>query len=321
MNINKLIYKSEQLVSLYCSQERESDLVGMKKITGGIGSKGYILNVKFLYLYQKCKWKYALPEWFSKLSQKKIIELEQYFSDALTHILNDENLNEEELNHFLDKRVIWLYKGKYRVYPTTPFDYLPLKLRLKVYNYMYSAEDDPNSCCHLRNRIAITLAKLGHLDLSNLLSIYNWLMSQEINTHFASSINLKKTVMNHKRLNECDKELVREEQEVTTLTELCFYYTNLINTQTLKYDRAHLVSIDLVELWYKQYPQLQKLNLPLKTYLRTKDIRELYDKVAQKRMNYIREFASVPSRTTTFELDEITKDQLNLYNYLLRICM
>lgn len=321
MNINKVIYKSEQLASLYCSQQRESDLVGIRKITGGGGSKGYILNVKYLYLYQKCKWKYAFPEWFARLSQKKIIELEQYFTDTINHILNDENLNEEELNHFLDKRVIWIYKGKYRVYPITPFDYLPLKLRLKVYCYMYSKEDDPHSCCHLRNRIAITLAKLGHLDLSNLLSVYNWLMSQEINTHFASSINLKKTVMNHKRLSECGKELVREEHDVTTLMELCFYYTNLINKQTLKYDRAHVVTIDLVEFYYKRYPQLQKLNLPLKTYLRTQDIRELYDKVAQKRTDYIREFSGVPGSTTTLELDEITEDQLTLYNYLLRICM
>lgn len=321
MHINKVIYKSGQLVSLYCSQEKGSNLLGIKKITGRVGSKGYIVNVKYLYLYQKCKWKYEFPEWFAKLSQNKIIELEQYFSETFTHILSNENLNEEELNHFLDKRVIWLYKGKYRVYPTTPFDYLPLKLRLKVYCYMYSTEEDPNSCCHLRNRIAITLAKLGHLDLSNLLSVYNWLMSQEINTHFASSINLKKTVMNHKRLSEFDKELVREEQEVTTLTELCFYYTNLINKQTLKYDRAHVVSIDLVELYYKQYPQLQKLNLPLKTYLRTKDIRELYDKVAKNRMDYVRDFVSVPGSTTTFELDEITEDQLTLYNYLLRICI
>ena len=56
MHINKVIYKSEQLVSLYCSQEKGSNLLGIKKITGRVGSKGYIVNVKYLYLYQKCKW-------------------------------------------------------------------------------------------------------------------------------------------------------------------------------------------------------------------------------------------------------------------------
>lgn len=319
MNINKVIYKSKKLLSLYETSEKESDLIGFKKLTSDISSKGYLLNIQYLYIYQKCKWIRALPTWFAMLSQKKFQELEDHFAQTITNILNDERLNSEELNHFLDKHVVWLYKGRYRIYPTNPFDYLPLNLRLKVYFYLYQAEDDQKACCHLRNRVAITLAKLGHLDLSNLLSVYNWLMAQGINTHFASGDNLKTTVMNHKRLNECDKQLTREETEVSLLTELGFFYTHLISKQTMKYDRAHISSIDLVAFYYHQYPQLQKISMPLKTYLRTKDMKVLYDKIAQKRMDYIKEIASLSSQVDITQLDQDTKDQLAVYNYLLRI--
>lgn len=47
-------------------------------------------------------------------------------------------------------------------------------------------------------------------------------MAQGINTHFASGDNLKITITNHKRLNECDKQLTREETEVSLVTELGF---------------------------------------------------------------------------------------------------
>ena len=139
--------------------------------------------------------------------QKRLQELNDYFEIVFSNIMTEREQIDQDLEEFLTKRITWLYKGKFRVYPTTPIDYLPLELRLKVYLSLYQAEDDPKASCHLRNRIAVTLAKLGHLELSNLFSIYNWLMAQGVNTHFSKSMNLKTTLMQHKRADQYNKKL------------------------------------------------------------------------------------------------------------------
>ena len=87
----------------------------------------------------------------------------------------------------------------------------------------------------------------------------------------------------------------------------------------MKYDRANVATIDLVALYYKQYPQLEKFSLPLKTYLRTQDINELYNKISQLRVQFIQECLHL-SNEGIKEVSLINEDQLILYNYLLRIC-
>ena len=71
MNINKIIYKSEQFVSLYREQKRDKILDGVKKLNHPISSKGYVLLIKYLYLYQYCKMNQTFPEWYSAFNAEK----------------------------------------------------------------------------------------------------------------------------------------------------------------------------------------------------------------------------------------------------------
>lgn len=320
MNFNKAIYKAEELLVNYQEVPDESLLIGFKKVSNDIKSKGYLLNIKYLYTYQMLKVHETLPSWYSELAQKKLNKLEKYFNEVYQNILKESRLDSDELNDFLIKRIAWIYKGKFRVYPTTPLDYLPLQLRLKVYVFLYNNEDDAKARCHLRNRISVTLAKLGHLELANLYSVYNWLMAQDVpNTHFAKSYNLKYSLQRHKYNGRSAKQLVKDGKEVNVVTELGYFYTQLLHPKNIKYDRANVAMIDLVALYYEQYPQLEELSLPLKTYLRTKDKEEFYEKVAQKRMKFIRDVVHLPYNLKETTLTPMNQDQLAIYNYLLRI--
>ncbi len=264
MNFNKAIYKAEELLVNYQTVSDEGLLMGFKKVSNDIKSKGYLLNIKYLYIYQMLKVHETLPSWYSELAQKKLNKLEEYFNEACQNILKESRLNSDELNEFLIKRIAWIYKGKFRVYPTSPLDYLPLQLRLKVYVFLYHNEDDAKARCHLRNRISVTLAKLGHLELANFYSIYNWLMAQDIpNTHFAKSLNLKHSLQRQKYSSQSVKRLAKEGKEVNVVTELGYFYTQLIYPKNIKYDRANVAMIDLVAVYYEQYPQLEELSLPL----------------------------------------------------------
>ena len=271
-------------------------------------------------MYQVVKVRERLPNWYVLLAKQKMKELENYFDTSFQRILQEAHLETTELNHFLNQRVVWIYKGKFRVYPTTPLDYLPLLLRLKVYVFLYQNEDDAKARCHLRNRISVTLAKLGYLELANFYSVYNWLMAQDVaNTHFAHSSNLKHSLQSQKYASQSTKQLIKEGEVVTAVTELGFYFTQLLNAKNMRYDRANVATIDLIVLYYNQYPELEELSLPLKTYLRTKDNKEFYEKVAQKRMKFIRNVAHLPYHLKEMTLTPMNQDQLAIYNYLLRI--
>ena len=122
MNINKAIYKSEQLVSLYGEQQNEGLLEESKKLNRGIDSKAYLSTIKYLYLYQYYKTSQTFPSWYSTLMQKKINDLYDYFEKTFANIINKHGKVDEELESFLSRRVVWLYKGNFRVYPTSPVD-------------------------------------------------------------------------------------------------------------------------------------------------------------------------------------------------------
>lgn len=320
MKFSKVISKSETLLKNYLEAPTPGLLSGFNKLSNNIQSKGYLLNIKFLYLYQVVKVRERLPNWYVLLAKQKMKELENYFDTSFQRILQEAHLETTELNHFLNQRVVWIYKGKFRVYPTTPLDYLPLLLRLKVYVFLYQNEDDAKARCHLRNRISVTLAKLGYLELANFYSVYNWLMAQDVaNTHFAHSSNLKHSLQSQKYASQSTKQLIKEGEVVTAVTELGFYFTQLLNAKNMRYDRANVATIDLIVLYYNQYPELEELSLPLKTYLRTKDNKEFYEKVAQKRMKFIRNVAHLPYHLKEMTLTPMNQDQLAIYNYLLRI--
>lgn len=320
MKFNKVIYKSESLLADYQESLDSRLLSSFKRMSNNIMSKGYTLNIKYLYVYQMLKSYETLPDWYVQLAKQKLNQLERYFDSSFDEILEKLNLQSRDLNRFLTQRIAWIYKGKFRVYPRTPIDYLPLGLRLKVYVYLYQNEDDLKARCHLRNRIALTLSKLGYIDLARFYSVYNWLMAQEVvNTHFAKSRHLKETLYHYHYDIQSMKRLEKDEKEVTLLTELVYYYTQLLHPNKLAYNRISVATIDLVAFYYEQYPRLEELSLPLKTYLRTKDKKEFYEKVAQKRMKFIREVAYLPYNLKDATLSPINQDQLAIYNYLLRI--
>ncbi|MDE5977765.1 MAG: hypothetical protein K2G70_04795, partial [Turicibacter sp.] len=290
------------------------------KCTNDIESKGYLLNIKYLYVYQLFKASVTLPEWYVSLAKSKFQELERYFNSSFRSIFTFEKVESIELNRFLIQRIAWVYKGKFRVYPTTPLDYLPLNLKLKVYVFLYENEEDTKARCHLRSRISVTLAKLGHVELANFYSVYNWLLAQDISyTHFSESSHLNHSLNSQQHFGQAAKELVREEKEVTPVLELSYFYSQLLNPENMKYDRVTVAVIDLVAMYYKCYPQLEVLTLPLKTYLRTKDKEEFYEKVAQKRMIFIRDAVDMTYSLTETTLSPVDQDQLAIYNYLLRI--
>ena len=58
--------------------------------------------------------------------------------------------------------------------------------------------------------------------------------------------------------------------------ELVYYYTQLLHPNKMTYNRISVATVDLVAFYYEQYPRLEELSLPIKTYLRTKDKKEFY---------------------------------------------
>lgn len=320
MKFQKAIHRAEMFFNHYQQEPNTTRLNSFKKLTTDINSRGYLFNIKYLYIYQLLKGSDSLPEWYLSLSKSRLEALEKFFNDEFYKILIKDNHQLDELNRFLMQRIAWIYKGKFRIYPMTPLDYLPLKLRLGVYSFLYQNEEDPKARCHLRSRIATSLARLGYLELANFYSVYNWLMAQDVtNTHFRESTHVIRSLHSQKYMSQSAKRLAREGEEVNKVTELSYYYTQLLNPKNMTYDRAHVATVDLIPFYYSEYPQLKELSLPIKNYLRTQNKKEFYEAVAKQRMKFIRDVVQIPYTLKEMVMTPVNQEQLVIYNYLLRI--
>lgn len=320
MKFQKAIHRAEMFFNQYQKEPSVTRLNSFKRLHADLKSRSYLFNIKYLYTYQLLKGADVLPEWYMSLANTRFTELEKFFNSEFHKLLVEDNGQLEELNKFLIQRIAWIYQGKFRVYPTTPLDYLPLKLRLSVYIFLYQNEEDQKARCHLRSRIATSLARLGYLELANFYSVYNWLMAQDVtNTHFRESRHLIRSLQSQKYMSQSAKRLAKDGEDVSKVTELNYYYTQLLNPKNMKYDRAHVATIDLVIFYYEEYPQLKELGLPLKNYLRTHNKEEFYEAVAKQRMKFIRDAVKVPYTLREMIMTPIDQEQLIIYNYLLRI--
>ena len=82
------------------------------------------------------------------------------------------------------------------------------------------------------------------------------------NTHFAESSHLRHSLP-QKYASQSTKRLQRWTRCYYDRAKLLLHL--LLNPKTMKYDRANVVTIDLVALYYDQYPQLSNC-LPLKLF-------------------------------------------------------
>ena len=164
MKFQKAIHRAEMFFNQYQKEPSVTRLNSFKRLHADLKSRSYLFNIKYLYTYQMLKGADVLPEWYMSLANTRFTELEKFFNSEFHKLLVEDNGQLEELNKFLIQRIAWIYQGKFRVYPTTPLDYLPLKLRLSVYIFLYQNEEDQKARCHLRSRIATSLARLGYLE-------------------------------------------------------------------------------------------------------------------------------------------------------------
>ena len=82
MKFKKSIYKAEKLLDSYQHDPDITLLNAFKKASNDIGSKGYLLNIKYLYVYQMLKASETLPDRYVSLAKTKLKRLESYFNSS-----------------------------------------------------------------------------------------------------------------------------------------------------------------------------------------------------------------------------------------------
>ena|GEM_PF-2009522 len=316
MDFNKIIYHCQLLEKHYVNSNHHDWLQGVEKDTNSEKEECCIKSIKYLYLYQRLKNGHKFPEWFKNFIQDKKRYYESYFCERILNMIKVAQFS-EEVNTLLEKKVIGLYQKKVNIYSESIIDDLPLHLRLNVYLKLYQHETSEKMACYLRNHLAITLAKFGELQLAQKLSLYNWVIAQEFNNfHFVSSDYLK-TVLNYHKLNEGHRTQWKVDKKASHLAqELCVYYEHLLKNA---YTNANTATLDLVTMCYSQYPQLKEMLLPIKTYLRTKNELEFYEKINHLKKAFIYQYHELLLMEENNEQTCLIRDQFIIYKQLLKI--
>ncbi|OSX53222.1 hypothetical protein [Anoxybacillus ayderensis] len=125
--------------------------------------------------------------------QTKLIEMEHSAFQHLTNLVGDEKFNNETVLAFITQQIIPYYIGRFNIMFSRELSFLPLLLRLKVYLMMYEAETNLEVKWHIRDRIMVTVAKLGECEIAELLALLNWfeqLYKKDINANYEFITNI-----------------------------------------------------------------------------------------------------------------------------------
>lgn len=306
---------------LYNQREFASLTKLFEKTSSDIHDSRFNQNMKFLTIYQQNTNDELMPQSFKLLAQKRIKDIELYMVNTIQSILEDPVYQEEALLAFFESRLVSLYKGKYRIYPSTTISYLPLKLRLSVYYWLYQQETDLETRCHLRNRLAVTLSRLQKKEVAEQIAIYNWVMAQGVSDYFSKDDMLKTTTKSI--IRHSDRYKTRDFEAETGLKapfgELYVCFTKLLDEKTYKYDKHHSMCADLIALFFKDYPEVKVMSDLVKSYLRTKDKKVLNDKLTKARLELIKRVIHLPNQKTGYTFPEDIKLQLCLYDKLIAL--
>lgn len=315
MNWNKLISQSQELVKHYVNSGAQEWLLGIQKNTLLLkDEEEFGTEIKYLYLYQRLKEQQGFPEWFLKCAQQKKEQVENKFRIKIKQIIDDTKFN-HEVDSILERKNITLYQKKINIYSTSIIDDLPPSLRLNIYYKLYKIEPSEKMNCYLRNNLATTLTAMGQVKLAQRLSLYNWVISQEFQDIYFANTNHLKTILKKHSSSTKTKHFSEIDEKASVLArELCVYYQHILN---IPYTAENTATLDLVTACYDQYSELKEILLPVKTYLRTQNKKEFYQKIENLKKAFIyKNYESLSIQ----ENSDLIRDQLIIYNELLKFC-
>ena len=316
MNFNKVINHSKGLDKHYIELNDPELLQGIKKEFSSSKKEWFIMSVKHVYLYQKEKEKILFPTWYQELCNQRKKELDDFFFKKMKAIISEAELN-EEIEIKIKNKIMGICKKNNRAYAVSIIDSLPLHLRLKVYLDLYQAEEDLKMLCYIRSKLATVLAILKNIELAQQLIIFNWALAQEFEGfHLADSSQTLSKVNRYKTEPKSLKGIKIGKETSILAKELIFYYKNLLIEG---YTEANSSILDLVTASYVQYPQLKELLLPIKTYLRTKNLDDLIRSIEALKKAFIYENHEVLLIQEHNLEENHLKDQLVIYNELLHL--
>lgn len=83
----------------------------------------------------------------------------------------------EELEKYTEDHILPYYKFKFRINQSRQISFLPLPLRLLVYNTMLQQDEGGLTALNYLDRLEVTLSKSGEKDLASVIAGFKWVLN------------------------------------------------------------------------------------------------------------------------------------------------
>ncbi len=219
---------------------------------------------------------------------KKMTEFKELLNRRVAEILQDSrvNVDAKSIQGYIGKNIYPYYKFEFRKEKSRELSFLPLDLRLFIYNHLLQLEEERLTSIHYLDRMETTLAKIGEKNLATVIAGFKWVLNWGVVINGNADEVFKE-----------DIEFINDAKEIRIkklkmdginaggyLEEVLYSISGFAYLENIHDKKMAKILIPLLKIYYKDFNDIDKYVKDLEIYITTheeekvKDIRIVVEK-------------------------------------------
>lgn len=216
---------------------------------------------------------FELNLYLSEIRDSKNIKI--FINEKISEFF-EKNFNNTDftmIKEYVKKEIFPYYRYKFRINHSRELSFLPLELRLYVYNELLQLEDGGVTSLHYLDRIYITLSKLGQKKLASIIMGHKWVLNWGNLIGGNTDEILQKEF--HFILNAKDirKKILKKDGLTPDkyLEEVLYSLSSFANLENIHDKKVAVLLLPILNMYYNKFPNIDTYIDDLREYILSED--------------------------------------------------
>lgn len=188
----------------------------------------------------------------------------------------EKNLSNTDLvviKEYIKREIFPYYRYKFRINRSRELSFLPLELRLYVYNELLQLEDGGLTSLHYLDRIDITLSKLGQKKLASIIIGHKWVLNWGNFMGGDTDEVLKQDYSFILKAKDVRKKILKEDGLTPDkyLEEVLYSLSNFANLENIHDKKMAVLLLPILNIYYNKFPNIDTYINDLREYILSED--------------------------------------------------
>lgn len=216
---------------------------------------------------------FELSLYLSEIRDSKNIK--PFINEQLNEFF-EKNLNNTDLvviKEYIKREIFPYYKYKFRINHSRELSFLPLELRLYVYNELLQLEDGGLTSLHYLDRIDITLSKLGQKKLASIIMGHKWVLNWGDFIGGNTDEVLQQDYSFILKAKDVRKKILKEGGLTPDkyLEEVLYSLSSFANLENIHDKKMAVLLLPILNIYYNKFPNIDTYINDLREYILSED--------------------------------------------------